>query len=269
MPVPGIRPELPLRAKVRIGGTVQDTRRDGSKYTRATHHEYFSCPDAEFVRLAGDKPKTLTIVFPYKEWTRCWSSGLEKWGRTREGNRPILLCYTKGDGEAHGLGATIEGERHVKLDPSKPRQAIPCPASDCNFYGKGDKQGCRPQARLSFQLPGGPRDSVFRWETKGLDSIEQIEAVLEQYPDLRGIQFELSVRTERRGNKHFPIVQIRELGGSFAEPPAPDETDWRLRCKMLLVELGQWPPSEAVSDWIKEHGYEQAAKALEKKAASA
>lgn len=282
MPVPGLTPELPLRAKVRIGQRVQGTRPDGSKYERAASLDYFLCPDADFIRLVGEKPKTLRVLLPYATVADVFPSGLEKWAKTQKG-APILLCYTKGDGTAHGLGGSVEGGRHVKLDPKEPRQAFQCPAHDCNFYGKGPKQGCRPQARLNFLLPGGPRDAVYRFETKGLDTIQGITGVLSQYADLRGIEFELSIAVVKKGNKQYPAVSIREISGASGEAPGeatPSETgsavpgsgvaetlelDHRRQLASILRQLGQYPPNEDQTAWIAQVGYGAAIDVLTKR----
>ncbi len=264
---------------MRIGVKQQATRSDGSTYQRPASVDYFHCDtDPIFAETVGEhQPKTLQITFPYRTVDECFPSGLEKWGKTKA-QKPILLCYTKGDGTAHGLGASIEGERHVKLDPSKPRQSIPCPAHDCNFYGKGPAQGCRPQARLNFLLPGGPRDGVYRIDTKGLDTIQGITGVLQQYDDLRGLVFELSISTAKKGNKQYPIIHIREVSGvPGGDSPGPassktvapvaaagseaqegGEPDVRRRLAATLQALGEWPPAPATVAWIKDVGLEAA-----------
>ena len=264
---------------MRIGIKTQGRRQDGSTYERAASVDYFVCPDAEFARLAGEKPKTLQITFPYATVDECFPSGLEKWAKSKAGN-PLLLCYTKGDGTAHGFGGRTEGNK-VTLDPSKPRNAHRCPAHDCNFYGKAPAQGCRPQARLNFLLPGGPRDGVYRRETKGLDTIQGITGVLSQYADLRGMVFELSTRVEKKGQKQYPVITIREVSGVpggdapdatpspqtpasataavVAEGSAEDgERDVRRHLASVLRQLGQWPPTEATTAWIRDVGYEAA-----------
>ena len=264
MPVPGLTPELPLRAKVRIGEKVSGVRQDGTRYERAAATDHFLCPEPDFERIAGPRPKTLRIHFPYQGVAQCFPSGLEKWARSKTG-RPLLLCYTKGDDVAHGLGGHLDSKGLTQLDPKKDRQDFPCLAGRCRYYGKKPSEGCRPQARLNFQLVGGARDSVYRFETKSINTIESIEAVLAQYGDLRGIDFDLTVQIVKRGAKEFPIVTLAEVaspsGASpqvVADVPADPGADGEAAAsyggaefyETRLRALGQWPPSPALVAWI-------------------
>ena len=108
MPVPGIAPELELRAKVRVG----DKGPNG--YPRALDH--FISDDPSFAALAGEKPKALRVRFPYAEAARCFPTGMENWKRAASG--PILACYTKGDGTAHRLGKKRDANGVIILAPT-------------------------------------------------------------------------------------------------------------------------------------------------------
>lgn len=262
MAIPGLRPELPLRAKVRIG--------DRTERGAPRSLDHFVCPDPSFAQLAGDRPRELRIRFPYADAAACWSSGLELWLRGRE--RPILGCYTKGDGTAHRIGRP-DDLVGVVLDPkvlgdrSVERKRLPmaCPAHECPYF---QDEKCRPVARLNFQIEGGPVDSVYRFETKSLTTIELLEGVVGQYTDLRTVVFFLYVERRKKQGKEYSIVGLRQA--ETANPPASpatDEsvTDWRQECVDLLKQLGSWPPSTATAEWITRHGHEAAATALRKK----
>lgn len=267
MAIPGVTPELPLRAKIRVG------EKNSSGHPTALDH--FICDDPAFAALAGEKPKTIRIRFPYATVEECFPSGLEKWMRSRSGTQ-ILGCYTKGDGIAHRLGKTRDSAGLIILDPTpgSSRQDMPCAAQACPYYGPGPKEGCRPQARLNFFLDGDSKvDSVFRFETKSLNTYEEIAGVLAQYPDLRGRVFELSAERRKKQTKQFTVVVIRELAGGdrgapSTRPPA-DTPSPRQALKDWLVERERWPMTPEQIEWVKQHGPEVAlAKLVEKEKAA-
>lgn len=256
MPVPGLVSELPVLAKVRVGQKVGG---------RPTSTDHFVCDDPEFQKLAGAKPVVLRVTFPYAGWNEVFPSGLERWVKGK--NSQILTCYTKGDGTAHRL---TKGEKAPdgtwKIDPTPgcERRDMPCAAQACVYFGKAKHQGCRPQARLNFQLSDGPRDSVYRFETKGLHSIEKIQGVLEQYGDLRGITFELSVKMVKKGNKQFPVVSVSEL----TEPHVAvreDEPSAAARLGVYLADTNRIPLSQSQKDWINRVGAKRALEVLREK----
>ena len=158
MAIPGVSAELPLRAKVRIGG------KDSRGYP--TSYDHFECDHPDW-NLDG--ARELLIRFPYPTLEECFPSGLERWVQKRDKSGNILTCYTKGDGTAHRL---TKGERdgagEYIIDPTKgsERLEMPCRAQACPLYGKERTQGCRPKARLNFFIVGDPRvDTVWRLET--------------------------------------------------------------------------------------------------------
>lgn len=283
MPVPNLTPELPLRAKVRTG----EKNERGNPVSR----DYFICDDAEFRRLAGEQPRVLRVHFPYETAALAFPAGLEKWQKSSGGGQ-LLGCYTKGDGVAHRL---TKGETNPdgtwKLNPTKgsERREMPCAAQRCVYFGKASNQGCRPQARLNFQLVDGPRDSVYRFETKGLGSIEQISGVLAQYADLRGLEFELYVEMKKSGAKQFPVVGVREAahsarvsgveplangstspeaaGGALttSTPPAVHSPRQALKDYLIACDSLPWPPTPKLTEWIKEVGPEEALRRMKAK----
>lgn len=274
MPVPGLTPELPLKAKVRVG---QRQEIKGKMLPVSTDH--FVCEDETFHALAGDQPKSLRVHFPYAQWTEVFPSGLERWVKGQKSQ--ILTCYTKGDGTAHRLTKGLKNPDGTwKMDPTvladraikDKRRDMPCAAQKCAYFGKERTQGCRPQARLNFQLVDGPRDSVYKFETKGLNSIESIQGVLEQYQDLRGIEFEMTVEMVKRGAHEFPIVHLAEVRDPLVPPPAaePHETDAvRRDLVAYLEETDRHPPTSAQVDWIVKVGPTEALRVLKERDASA
>ncbi len=265
MAIPGLNPELPLRAKVRVG------QKNEKGYPMALAH--FVCDDPEFHTLAGTAPKTLRIRFPYATVEECFPTGLEKWMRSRAGN-PILGCYSKGDGVAHRLGNERAENGDVILDPRGDRNEMPCRDRACPYYGPGDDQGCRPQARLNFFIEGSAnRHEVFRWESKSLNSMEAIGAVLGQYPDLRAPLFELYAERRKQGAKQFTVVGIREVfltddGDVVALAPLNDVRPARRAIKALLQEHDAWPMTDEQIEWVKKVGPEKALARLQKKYAA-
>jgi hypothetical protein len=289
MAIPGVSAELPLRAKIRVGG------KDARGYP--TSYDHFECDHPDFLAAVGaaegqPKPVELHIRFPYPTLEECFPSGLERWVQARKGN--ILTCYTKGDGTAHRL---TKGERDgagdyiVDPTPGSERLPMPCKAQACPLYGKDRHQGCRPKARLNFFLVGDPRvDSVFRLETQSLNTYGPIAAILKQYADLTKPTFILSAKRVKDGPKHYTLVEIREdtptalpgaagepagsahsaagtAGESTAGPPEPASSpanpSARDRVIHALAVLGQDAKSPAIGAWVTAVGYEAAADALE------
>lgn len=262
MAIPGLKAELPLRAKVRVG----DRADNGAP--RSLDH--FVCDDPSFTALTGaEKPSTLLVRFPYATAEDVFPTGFEWWMKAKAG-KPILACYTKGDGKAHRItkGEVDEhGQPKFNPTPGSERRPMVCPGRDCPRFGKERDQGCRPQARLNFFLVGDSRvDAVFRFETKAWNTIEQVAAVLDQYPDLRGHVFELYAERRQQGTKKFTVVGVREHVPPLA---APDVGELRRAIATELKRLGQYPPADNVKAWIAEKGYEAALAALAKRKAAA
>lgn len=293
MAIPGVSAELPLRAKVRVGG------KDSRGYP--TSYDHFECDHADFAahhaHVDGDVTE-LHIRFPYPTLEECFPSGLERWVQKRDRTGNILTCYTKGDGTAHRLTkGERDGQGDYIIDPTKgaERLPMPCKAQACPLYGKERHQGCRPKARLNFFLVGDPRvDSVFRLETQSLNTYGPMAAILKQYADLRQHVFVLSAKRVT-GAKTYTLVEIREdtdtpalpgagepagsahsaagqVGESTAGPPEPasspaglSDVAARARVIILLEQLGQDPRSPSVASWVKAVGYERAADLLEQR----
>ncbi len=276
MAVPGLKPTLPVKAKVRVGIKVKKVIQGREKEVpQAT--DYFVFDDPELVALCGSKPKLLYIRFPFADKVDVFSSGLEKWAGS------TLLCYTKGDGRAHRISKGVknpDGTLVIDTGPGAERMEQRCPADQCVYFGKAKNQGCRPMARLDFQVMGGPRDSVYRFDTKSLHSIEAFEGVLSQYADLRGINFALWVETRKSSGHTFPVVSLREVAASshaaptgergselpgssspspvFDSDPDAEDPDDLLK---LLAKLGR-TPDDAFRDWTVRVGHDAAVKTL-------
>ena len=227
MALPGGGPRHPVRAKVRCG--IKRGKLPASV-------DWFLSDDRELSLLFGDKPGRLRVWLPYAEPEANFSSGLE-WWRGKQ-----LACYSKDGGSdpaAYRLGSLVDKDDTVRSARTfgQGRKAISCRFRECPHFGKnaGNKE-CRPMGRLVFWLDGGTRDKgVFQLDTKGWDTITQAEAFLEQAAlrgDLRGRPFELAVRIDKKGNKHFPIITLSEVengskqssvrGGQQAGPVDPE-----------------------------------------------
>ena len=241
--IPGLNAELPLRAKVRVG------ERDSNGNPRALTH--FTCEEPSFYNTVESPAKALRIRLPYPTLDECFPTSLERWVKSKAGN-PILSCYSKTPGTALRRGNERDARGDVVMNPSVvERLETPCRDRQCEWFGK---KGCGPQGRLNFFLDGDPiRDSVWRLETKSWFAIEQIVAVLRQFPDLRQPLFELYVERRQKGNKKFVVVGIREILSGNPTVPQPAETgDSRKELKRYLVASDRWPMSAEQIEWVKE-----------------
>lgn len=191
MAIPGLRPTFQVRAKVRVG----------KKNERGlpTSTDYFVCDEVP------QKTSELRIFFPHQSVDDNFSTGME-WWRGKQ-----LTCYSKGEGEpplAYRVKDMV-GDAEVRGEPmGRDRIPITCPVRDCAFV---KEKSCKPMGRLIFWIDGlDRRQGVFQLDTKGWHSIENLLAVLSQYPDLRGIPFKLSVSFTQKGTSRFPVLTLEE-----------------------------------------------------------
>jgi hypothetical protein len=211
MAIPGLRPTFETKAKVRIG--EKKTSAKGNEYPSSV--DYFICDDADFARVVGAKQNRITIYLPFQAADDNFSTGLEWW------QGKLLACYSKGElenGTPVALrqatmekgGKTVnllEGATVLSDEPvGKDRRKIACPVRECPILKKGD---CKPMGRLQFWVEGIPREAgVFQLDTKSWNSIENLEATLSLYPDLRNVPFTLRVEMTQRGRDKFPELYL-------------------------------------------------------------
>lgn len=216
MAIPGVKPKFEVRGKVRIGEKKQSAR--GREFPASVDH-FISPDDGELARLFGDKPKSIRIVSPYQRATDFFATGLELWRGT------LLACYSKGEGNPpialrrrtireDGVDRDFTAGEEVRGEPvGNDRLPITCRFRECPLFKAND--GCRPIGRLQFFLDGGHQTAVLQLDTKSWNSIEQIEAGLAgavaRDPDLRGRVFELTVAYQQKGQKRFPVLDIKEV----------------------------------------------------------
>lgn len=211
MAIPGLKPKLDVRAKVRIGETRQSSK--GRDYPAAL--DYFVSTDDEFNRLY-DKPKVIRVVPAYDDPTEFFSTGLEWWIKDKN-KKPLLACYTKDSGAnpvaLRMAGMLDEGQKPLSDQiVGNGKLKIACPARECPHFKKhGNKPpDCRPTARLTFFLEGGRTDAALQLDTKSWNTIEAIEGALGGYSSVRGKVFELSVAMVKNGADRYPVISIRE-----------------------------------------------------------
>lgn len=225
-------PRLPVRAKVRCGMKVNG---------KARAVDYFLCDgDAGFAAL-GPRPRELAIRLPYDDARGCFSVSQE-WWRGR-----VSACYSD-----DGITAMRKaGDDGWTFNPTADRRAQPCRGTECDAHADGH---CRPTGRLYFHLDGQARDGVYQLDTHGVDSIKGLQAAIAQLAatgPLTGRRAILTVRMDARGQKRFPVLELRD-GGSG-----------RARLDALLLELNQEPGRH--DDWIRKVGIASAIEACERR----
>lgn len=208
MAIPGLKASHDIRAKVRVG-----EKRNG----KPASTDYFLCDDADFARVAGAKPATLRIRFLQAQPDDVWTTGLEWW------HGSMLACFS---GDQEGEALRVESKLRPddqRLDDrsyGRDRARILCRFRDCPVFTAGK---CKPQGRLTFFLDGGRPDAVYRFETKGWNTIENLTGALTAAAasgPLTGRVFELSVVFSSSGNKRFPEINLKEV-----DPVVPINTD--------------------------------------------
>lgn len=212
MAIPGLRPTFEIKAKVRIG--EKKKTRDGKKEFPSSV-DYFICDDPEFQRVVGGESKQLRIYLPFQHAADNFSTGLEWW------QGKLLACYSKGEVEGgkpvalrrasmEKNGQTVNllaGAELISLEVvGQDRRKIVCPVRECPILKRKD---CKPMGRLQFWIDGiDKRPGVYQLDTKSWNSIENLEATLSQYPDLRGVPFVLRVEFTQRGRDRFPELYL-------------------------------------------------------------
>jgi hypothetical protein len=210
MPIPGATQDTEIFAKVRIG-----EKRKG--YPASVDHFRSDAP--EFAQAVGQNPQSLSVELV------SFRSGLNWW--VNKGGKTTLACYNDEGGDiAHRAVGYVDADDVQRGEPAgSGRLPITCRFRDCPHFG-GEKKQCRPIGRLDFKLAGDPSGRVWRFETKGWNTIENL-AVLE---DASGT-FKLSVAFESKGNKRFPVVSVeREESVEVNSPAEVDKAQ-------ALVEL--------------------------------
>lgn len=270
MAIPGQKPDLQIRGKVKTG-EKRVSSRTGREYPAAT--DYFLCPDdPEFAKTFGEKPSQLVIELAGDD---PWSSGLEWWTRNKGGNH--LACYTK-DGSDKPKAFRSEGymdEDSEKVSEEKVganRFQIVCPFRECVHFKNKD---CKPMGRLTFYaLSGEERVGPYQLDTKAWNSIENIERYLAT--SSFGLHV-LSVAFQTEGDKKFPVLSIKEYENVDINTPADvgaadailtlaaaaDEGAYREGlAEYLNVTHPGWRDDQRYIDRIKEVGAEEAVKTI-------
>jgi len=272
MAIPGLKPELQIRGKIKTG-EVRTSQRTGREYPAST--DYFLCPDdPEFAQTFGAKPSSLTIELVGDE---PWSSGMEWWTKSKSGN--TLACYTK-DGGSEPKALRMEGyldESDVKVSGEKVgsnRFRIVCPFRECVHFKNKD---CKPMGRLTFFVvaPDGAKLGPYQLDTKSWNSVENIEGFLASTKPDGPLTLSVAFRTQ--GDQKFPVLSIKEYDGVEVNTPADVESADALVQLAKAADSGEyreglaayldatrpgWKDDPAYIERIKEVGPEQAVKTI-------
>lgn len=276
-------PKIEPRAKVRIG-EKRTSQRSGNEYPAAL--DYFVCEDAEFSRVAGEKPKELVIQFVHESVPDAFSTGLEWWIKDKN-KKPLLACYTK-DGGADPIalrkGQMVDPE-DVERGPVRGQDRLPitCRARECRHFKNKD---CKPIGRLLFRLADDAAGSVWQLDTKSFNTIELIEGELIRVAMKRPVsdaRFRLWIELRSKGTDKFPVIHLQEIPVQINSMDDAREADLLLAAARRLQEgiparhvlasyldasRPNWREDERYINRIKEIGADAAlAKVLEKLAA--
>ncbi len=160
------RRRMPRLGKIKLGVMV-------NKVPRRT--DYFVAPP-EVERVAGVKPKALSIMFPLDDPERLFPQELK--------------CYRQS-----GLFCAGNGETARRWNEAGELVERPCP---CELLDSGE---CGPSATLNFFLPDVPGVGVWQITTGSKRSIVSLNSALESYGrmfgGLAGIPFTLRLEPEQ------------------------------------------------------------------------
>jgi hypothetical protein len=172
MPIKGLedRKRLPRLGKIHVGIKVKG-RGGGSERPMAT--DYFVCP-AEVVKVYGEKPRELHIMFPLEDES-IWASQFYKLYSQSRG----LMC--KGDGEvAMRLVDIKTGALASRESMETEMREVDCSGRECPYYG----EKCREVMMLQFALPDVPGLGVYQLDTSSVNSMININSAIEM---IRGV----------------------------------------------------------------------------------
>lgn len=203
MAIPGLRPTLEVRAKVRIGEKKKTS--GGKEYPAATDH--FICDDPDFLGTVGTGAKSIRIFLPFADNAENFSTGLE-WWRGKQ-----LTCYSKGDliqgiPVAYRIETMVADATVVSQEKKgKERAIIACPVRDCPILKKKE---CKPMGRLRFFIDGIDRSKgVYQLDTKSWNTVEKIEGFLALHDhDMRGVPLRLTVEIVQKGRDKYPVISL-------------------------------------------------------------
>lgn len=275
MAIPGLKPDLQIRGKVKTGET-RTSSRTGREYPAST--DYFLCPDdPEFARMFGDHPSRLVIEPAFATTEEFFSTGLEWWTKQSNGSNH-LACYTKDGGDnpvaLRSLGYLDGDEKKLDGDETvgNNRCRIACPFRDCVHLKNKD---CKPMGRLTFYAvcPDGGQLGPYQLDTKSWNSVEALEGFLARYSHYSGEQFadttfDLSVAFETQGDKKFPVLSMKESDLNVDTPADVQVADALLDlitdqtreglARYLDATRPGWKEDQRYIDRIKEVGVDQA-----------
>lgn len=285
MAIPGLRPEYPLKAKVRVGEKVY-SEKAGRDLPTSTDH--FLCDDPDFQRVVGEKPKSLQIYLPHRLPEDNFPTGLERW------DGAMLTCYSKGQEEPpiafrkkelKSKGKTfnlLEGFEVRGNEMGNNRCPVTCRVRECPDL---KKKLCKPMGRLQFWIDGIDRRlGVFQIDTKSWHTVENLEAALSLLGNPQGQVLTLKVAMQSLGTNRFPVlsidteatveinspadadladavVQLRVAHESYTHSDDPPETGFA-SLPAMKVELAKvldlsnpgWRDSDTIIQWVQEQG---------------
>lgn len=229
MAIPGTRPDLPVRAKVRIGEKKKAA--SGKEYPAAA--DSFLCEEEGWERGI----KELRIILPFAKPEENFSTGLEYW-RGKQ-----LTCYSKGEGDpplAYRVKSEVKEWDTVRGEEmGRERIPVTCQVRQCPLLM--DK-ACKPMGRLQFFLEGGDRSKgVYQIDTKSWNTIEKIEPFLTMIGDPRERVLILRVEMVQKGRDKYPVISLE---AADVEVNSPE--DARIADQLLRLDAGLSTDDEAV-----------------------
>lgn len=281
MAIPGQKPELDIRGKVRTG-EQRKSNRTGRMYPAST--DYFLCnEDPDFAKEWGEKPNLLLVRPAFDTIEEAFSTGLEWWTQTSGGNK--LACYTKDGGDdpiAMRAGNLVDEDDVLRGEPlSGGRQPITCRFRECPHFGP---KGCKPMGRFIFYTVSEAGEmGPYQMDTKSWNAIGNIEKTLRaDEGEASKHMYKLEVVFKTEGDKKFPYVTLERADTTDINKPkdvadadailelieahesgcAPRETlaayldatspDWKNNPEMIarIQEIG---PEQAVKNLIAKH----------------
>lgn len=138
--------------------------------------DYFVCPP-EVHKIYGEQPKELPIFIPVEDDEKFASQYYRAYSQTRG-----LIC--KGDGElANRLCRKGTDKMADKEAEEVEMKTVPCMGKECEYY-KYNK--CKPIMNLQFMLPEVPGLGVYQIDTSSVNSIIQINSMIDLVKGLYG-----------------------------------------------------------------------------------
>ena len=214
---------LPRLGKIRLGVKVPVNGKPGKFYPKDV--DYFVCPQ-EVIRVFGEKPQKLEIMFPLNELEAIFPQALTWYGASKG-----VKC--KGDNEvAYRHKDACDGDCHAHTADMWHERTCPCDKLKSDTNPKGE---CSLRGHLLFMIPKVSMGGVYQLDTGSYNSTVDLNSGVDYIRQI------LMLATEGKTDRFalLPITLERVPRKTSGGESGVQQTHYTLRltCNLTLDEL--------------------------------